>query len=283
MKDKAKENQVFCIVANQVKDVGFNVANQLKDFLTKQGKEVLVVSSAEELTKDKAIDVAITLGGDGTMIQAAKYLTQLQIPMIGVNLGTLGFLTEVEKRDIFSSMQNVIDGKYWIQNRIALTGETRIGTIEQKIDIAINDCTIGKRGFGRMITIHVYVNNELVDTYVADGVLVATPTGSTAYNLSAGGPILSPSMEGFVITPICPHALNKRSIVCSSEDEITVRIGQTREGQMDKASISVDGQPHSDATTNDTIVLRKAKEHFQLIRVTETGFYERMRSKLNRN
>lgn len=273
----------FCIVANTEKDVGYSVARQMKAYLEAHGKQARIVSDARSVKAQEEMDIAVILGGDGTMIQAAKVLTELDLPIIGINLGTLGFLTEIEKPNMFAALDAVMEGNYWIQKRIALTGTVDVSGVKKPLGLSINDCTVGKRGFGRMISICVYVNDELVDTYVADGVLIATPTGSTAYNLSAGGPVLSPSMEGIIITPICPHSLNKRSIVVSADDRITVKVGQTREGMTDLATLSVDGQLLSDAQTNDTIEIQKATEKFQLVRVSETGFFERMRSKLNRN
>lgn len=278
-----KQMKRFCIVANTQKDIGYQVAKQMKTYLTEHGRSARIVSDARDVKEEEDMDLAVILGGDGTMIQAAKALTELQLPMIGVNLGTLGFLTEIEKPNIFSALDHVMEGNYWLQERTCLTGIAKIGMETKPLGLAVNDCIIGKRGFGRMITTSVYVNDELVDSYVADGVLIATPTGSTAYNLSAGGPVLSPAMEGLIITPICPHSLNKRSIVVSANDRIMMKVGQTRESMTDMATISVDGQLLSDAETNDTIEIGKAEEKIQLVRVSDTGFFERMRSKLNRS
>ncbi len=277
-----KKMNRFCIVANTEKDVGYEVAKQIKSYLEQHGRIARIVSDAHAVNHQESMDLAIILGGDGTMIQAAKVLAKLDLPMIGVNLGTLGFLTEIEKPNMLAALDDVLSGRCWTQNRIALTGSAKLGNMEQTLGLAINDFIIGKRGFGRMITTQVYVNDELVDTYVADGVLIATPTGSTAYNLSAGGPVLSPAMEGFIITPICPHSLNKRSIVVSAQDRIKVKVGQTRANIIDEATVSVDGQLLNDAQTGDTIEIYKATEKIQLVRFEETGFFQRMRNKLNR-
>lgn len=277
-----KKMNRFCIVANTEKDVGYEVAKQIKSYLEQHGRIARIVSDAHAVNHQESMDLAIILGGDGTMIQAAKVLAKLDLPMIGVNLGTLGFLTEIEKPNMLAALDDVLSGQCWTQNRIALTGSAKLGNMEQTLGLAINDFIIGKRGFGRMITTQVYVNDELADTYVADGVLIATPTGSTAYNLSAGGPVLSPAMEGFIITPICPHSLNKRSIVVSAQDRIKVKVGQTRANIIDEATVSVDGQLLNDAQTGDTIEIYKATEKIQLVRFEETGFFQRMRNKLNR-
>ncbi len=272
----------FCIVANTEKDVGYEVAKKIKSYLELKGKQVRIVSNADVICKEDGIHAAIVLGGDGTMIQASKTLARFQIPLLGVNLGTLGFLTEIEKNNMITVIDEVLAGDFYIQKRIALTGQAVIQGKERAIGLAMNDFIIGKRGFGRIITMSVFVNDELVDTYVADGILIATPTGSTAYNMSAGGPILSPEMEALIITPICPHALNKRSIVVAAGDRIRVQVEQTRSDMKDLATISGDGQLLSDASTGDTIEVCMAEDRIMIMKVSETGFFERMRRKLIR-
>ena len=272
----------FCIVANMEKDVGYEMARKIKSYLELKGKQVRIVSNADVICKEEGIHAAIVLGGDGTMIQASKSLAKFQIPLLGVNMGTLGFLTEIERNNMITVIDEVLAGDFYIQKRIALTGQAVIQGEARSIGLAMNDFIIGKRGVGRIITVSVFVNDELVDTYVADGILIATPTGSTAYNLSAGGPILSPEMEALIITPICPHALNKRSIVVAASDRIRIQVEQTRSDVKDLATISGDGQLLSDACTGDTIEVGMADERIMIMKVSETGFFKRMRRKLNR-
>ena len=167
----------------------------------------------------------------------SKKIAGEEIPILGVNLGTLGFLTEIEKPKIYPALDAVMSGNYTIEKRMALSAELQ-STAEHFF--AVNEIVVGKRDFGRMVTTSVSVDDEWMDSYVADGVLIATPTGSTAYNLSAGGPILSPAMEAVVITPICPHSFNKRSVVVSSQAEICVKVEKTRESYVDEASVRCD-------------------------------------------
>lgn len=272
----------YCIVVNMEKDVGYAMAKKIKSYLELKGKLVRIVGNAKTIREEDQIQMAIVLGGDGTMIQASKELAPYQIPILGVNLGTLGFLTEIEKNNMMVVMDEVMADDFRVQKRICLSGNAVIGGEKKPLGLAVNDFIIGKRGFGRIITMSVFVGDELVDNYVADGILIATPTGSTAYNLSAGGPILSPQMEAIIITPICPHALNKRSIVVSANEKIRVVVGQSREDISDLATVSADGQLLSDAQTGDTIEIGIADYQIEIVKLSDTGFFERMRSKLNR-
>ncbi|MDR1699589.1 MAG: NAD(+)/NADH kinase [Lachnoclostridium sp.] len=272
----------FCIIANKEKDIGYEVAGRIKEYLEEKKKSVDIIEPAALPSGEKKYGAAIVLGGDGTMIRAAKDLEGLNLPILGVNLGTLGFLTEVEKNHLFPTLDKIIEGSYEIQKRITLQGTANISGTEKGLGMAVNDFIIGKRGFGKIITVRVFINEEMADEYVADGVILSTPTGSTAYNLSAGGPILSPEMNAFIITPICPHSLNKRSIVVSSEDHICVMVGRTRANIEDFATISADGKLLTKASSGDTINISESKHQMQIIRVRENGFFQRMRHKLNR-
>lgn len=269
----------ICLVVNEEKDTGYSVANLMKAYIEKSGIRVNTVSHEENAYPDEKADMAIVLGGDGTVIRAAKKIAGKNIPILGINLGTLGFLTEVEKPGMYQALDAVLSGKFSIEKRMALEGETGAGGGRS---LAVNEVIVGKRNLGRMVTMSVWVNDELMDTYVADGVIVATPTGSTAYNLSAGGPVLSPNMNALVITPICPHSLNKRSLVLSSEDTIRIQVERTRESYVDEATVRCDGEVLWEVQTGDVVNIRKAEESFDMVSIRGIGFYEKMRSKLNR-
>lgn len=268
-----------CLVVNEEKDTGYSVANVIKSYLEKSGVSVAVVNHKENVYPIEQMDMAIVLGGDGTVIRAAKNIAGKNIPILGVNLGTLGFLTEVEKPRMYQALDVVLSGNFGIEKRMVLEGE--IGSDGER-SLAVNEVIVGKRNLGRMVTMSVWVNDELMDTYVADGVIVATPTGSTAYNLSAGGPVLSPNMNALVITPICPHSLNKRSLVLSSEDSIRIQMERTRESYADEATVRCDGEVLWEMQTGDVVNIRKAEESFDVVSIRGIGFYEKMRSKLNR-
>lgn len=269
----------ICLVVNEEKDTGYSVANLIKAYIEKAGIHVSTVSHKENAYPDEKADMAIVLGGDGTVIRAAKNIAGKNIPILGVNLGTLGFLTEVEKPGMYQALDAVLSGKFSIEKRMVLEGETGAGGGRS---LAVNEVIVGKRNLGRMVTMSVWVNDELMDTYVADGVIVATPIGSTAYNLSAGGPVLSPNMNALVITPICPHSLNKRSLVLSSEDMIRIQVERTRESYVDEATVRCDGEVLWDVQTGDVVNIRKAEESVDVVSIRGISFYEKMRSKLNR-
>ena len=227
--------------------------------------------------------MAIVLGGDGYVIQAAKRFAGAGVPIFGVNFGTLGFLTEVEKPRITQALNEILAGRYEVEKRIALTGRLQKPSVGEAIGLAVNEFIIGKQDLGHMITAKVFVNDELMDTYVADGILVSTPTGSTAYNLSAAGPVLAPTVEAMIITPICPHSLNKRSLVVSSDSKLRIEVGKTKENYQDEAAIRGDGQMLWTVSTGDVVWIEKAKETFDMIRLGDVSFFDKMRSKLNRD
>ncbi len=271
----------FCLIVNEEKDKDFAVANVIKSYLEKTENCVKIVNHRDEFLVEADAAMAIVLGGDGTVIQAAKKIAGRDIPILGVNMGTLGFLTEVERPRMYQALDAVQEGRFTVEKRMVLSGAIEDGGgCERRL--AVNEIIVGKRDIGRMITTSVWVNDELMDTYVADGVIVATPTGSTAYNLSAGGPVLSPNMEALVITPICPHSLNKRSLVVSSDDRIRIQVEKTRESYVDEASVRCDGESLWNAKTGDAVYIQKAEESFEVVSIGDVGFYEKMRSKLNR-
>lgn len=267
----------ICLVVNEEKDTGYSVANVIKTYIEKAGIHVQIVSHKESAYPDEKTDMAIVLGGDGTVIRVAKNIAGKNIPILGVNLGTLGFLTEVEKPRMYQALDAVLSGNFSIEKRMVLEGEAQGET-----SLAVNEVIVGKRNLGRMVTMSVWVNDELMDTYVADGVIVATPTGSTAYNLSAGGPVLSPNMNALVITPICPHSLNKRSLVLSAEDTIRIQVERTREIYLDEATVRCDGEVLWEVQTGDVVNIRRAQQFVDVVSIQGIGFYEKMRSKLNR-
>lgn len=281
----------FCIISNSDKDKENRVADEMAGYITAAGKHCVIMKNQamnagirERYTDVKKIpedvECAIVLGGDGTMIQAANDLVHTNIPILGVNIGTLGFLTEVEKQDMEHALKRLMEDDYFIESRMMLKG-----TIDEKDKkfkgFALNDFVVSKSGDCRLITIKVYINEELADIYRADGLIVSTPTGSTGYNLSAGGPVLFPDMQCMSITPICPHSLNNRSLVISAADVLKIEIGRSKEAQIDEAVVMVDGNQVMELQTGETMVLTRPPEETKLIKLTKTCFFERMRKKLN--
>ncbi|MEG1457828.1 MAG: NAD(+)/NADH kinase [Acetivibrio sp.] len=278
----------FCVITNADKDKNYETANYIKKFLEAKGKNCLLIrdrfikehrgkyAELEDISENT--ECIIVLGGDGTMIQAANDLHERPVPILGVNMGTLGFLTEVEKQDIESSLEELFQDKYSVQNRIMLRG-----TIEknQYMGTALNDFVVSKAGGYRLIELEVFVDGEFIDRYIADGLLVSTPTGSTGYNLSAGGPVLAPSVKAMIITPICPHSLNKRSLVVDAESKVVVRVGKTKDTSQDEAIALSDGNEIAFLKTGDSIEITRADYDAKIIKLAGFSFFKRLRQKLS--
>lgn len=281
----------FLIITNKDKDIDLLVTNMIVAYIEK-ARKVAVLSCISSEQKNSCInnisddiDCAIVLGGDGTIIQAATDLMTCNIPILGVNLGTLGFLAEIEKQNVEKALDRLFQDDYLIENRIMIEGNIIYSKeypnpTEDISGFALNDIVINRKGFSRIINLAIYVNDELVDNFVGDGVIISTPTGSTAYNLSAGGPIIFPKANVMVMTPICPHSLTPRSVVISAEDTIKVVIDKSKSTQEAQAVVFIDGKQGIDLGTDDMIVIKKAKYSTKLVKLNNTGIYEVLRSKL---
>ena len=270
----------FCIVTNRSKDIGLNITNYIKDYLEKHGKTCVIAESTKvrddkhtgkEFKSDipENSDCCIVLGGDGTMLQAARSTAVLDIPLIGVNLGTLGYLAEAEKGGIDAALEKILAGKYEIEDRMMLCGQMN----EQKGD-CLNDIVITRYTSIAAVDYNIYVNDLLLCSYHADGIIVSTPTGSTGYNMSAGGPIVEPSANMILITPICPHTLNSRSLVLSADTKIEIGIGQFRDGLKQKVVASFDGSGIIEMTTGDKITIKKSSKTTKILRLNRVSFLE---------
>lgn len=285
----------FCIITNSDKDENDKTARHIVSYLEKKGCECLVLENKQwqaggilhftDVTQIPGnVECAIVLGGDGTMIQAAVDLVHRDLPILGINTGTLGFLTTVEQNRIDISLDRLLQGEYIIESRIMLKeGKMFLGEDSRSSCYALNDMVISKRGSCRLITIKVYVNDELADIYRADGLIIATPTGSTGYNLSAGGPVMAPNVHAMVVTPICAHSLNKRSLVLDGKDKISLEIGQTKEVCEDLAMLTADGRIVGELHTGDCLVIQVPHGDTKVVKLSGVEFYERMREKLNGN
>lgn len=282
----------FCVITNRDKDYHYELAGEIESLLKDLGATCMVlpnksvmVEGCERYTDANRIpdtvECAIVLGGDGTMIQAANDLAHKDIMILGVNIGTMGFLTEVEQQNLVPALKRLVGDDYGIQSRTMLQGTVQKDGDAVYNGYALNDFVVGKRGMCRLITVHVYINEEWVDTYRADGLIASTPTGSTGYNLSAGGPVLAPDMHSMVITPICAHSLNKRSLVISASDVIRFEIGRSKEVAPDEASVMADGKIIASLKSGDSVELHMPEEETKLVKLTKASFFERMREKLN--
>jgi NAD+ kinase len=222
---------------------------------------------------EKDTDFVISIGGDGTFLDTLSLVRDTDIPVIGINSGKLGFLANISKEDISEAVKALCEKKFTIEKRSLIKVETEKG-IFSDFDYALNDMTIQKKG-SQMITIHSYLDGEFLNTYWSDGLIIATPTGSTAYSLSAGGPILLPNTSNFIISPISPHNLTIRPIVVPDECEITLK----PEGRCSKYLVSLD---HRTKVIDKTMILRikKADFYMSVLRLENSNFYGTLRTKL---
>ena len=286
----------FCVITNRDKEDSNRKAVYIQEYLEQKGGKCLILENRRVISEgvlhyteaDKIpeeTECVLVLGGDGTMIQAAIDLVHSKLPILGINMGTVGFLTEVEPQNLERALDLMLQDKYMIENRIMLreSSVTSTGTSSGKACYALNDVVLSKRGDCRLITIKVYINDELADIYRADGLIISTPTGSTGYNLSAGGPVMVPDTEATVITPICAHSLNKRSLVVSARDRIVLELGQTKDFQEDEAVLVVDGRTVRGLSTGDRLEVLVPEDQTRIVKLSGVSFYKKMRDKLNGN
>lgn len=267
----------FYIITNLLKDKTLETTYRIKKYIEDHGKECVLATPERILPKET--DCVLVLGGDGTLIRAARDMHAYDVPLLGINMGTVGYLTEVELQNVEESLEQLFKGDIQVQKRMML-----VGTINGKTEeLAFNDVVVTRLGVLRVIHFNLYVNGELLNTYHADGMIVSTPTGSTAYNLSAGGPIVEPTASIVVITPICSHALNTSSIVLSADDEIMIEIMPDREGNEQIVGVSFDGEHNLELKTGDCLVIRKSKSETKLLKLSDVSFLERMRWKMKGN
>lgn len=274
----------FFIVTNDGKDTDYVVTNKIKHLLEDAGKTcILCEKDAEKkIIKEaipKDIDCAIVIGGDGSFIEVARVLKRHDIPILGVNMGTLGYLTEVEVSHIEEAIAKIIADDYTTENRMMLEGIFENGDS----DISLNDIIVSRKGVLRVIHFDLFVDGELLNSYEADGVIISTPTGSTAYNLSAGGPIVQPTASMIVITPICSHALNTSSIVLSADAEIVIRIGEGRNGTREEVLVAFDGADMVTLFTGDSVTIRKSEAATKIMKLSKVSFLEILRRKMKGN
>lgn len=286
----------FCVITNRDKEDSNRKAVYIQEYLEQKGGKCLILENRRVISEgvlhyteaDKIpeeTECVLVLGGDGTMIQAAIDLVHSKLPILGINMGTVGFLTEVEPQNLERALDLMLQDKYTIENRIMLreSSVTPTGTSSGKACYALNDVVLSKRGDCRLITIKVYINDELADIYRADGLIISTSTGSTGYNLSAGGPVMVPDTEATVITPICAHSLNKRSLVVSAMDRIVLELGQTKDFQEDEAVLVVDGRTVRGLSTGDRLEVLVPEDQTRIVKLSGVSFYKKMRDKLNGN
>ena len=281
----------FFIIANRQKDKELKTARKVEAYLNSKGKSCILreetseqkarsnhYTDVEKIPKD--VECIIVIGGDGTLLQAARDVVNRQIPLLGINMGTLGYLAEIDRSSIDGALNHLMLDEYTIEKRMMLNG--KVYHKEELIaeDVALNDIVIGRDGPLHVTRFHNYVNGEFLNSYTADGIIIATATGSTGYSLSAGGPIVSPETNILIMTPVAPHTLNTRSVIFPAEDEITVELGEGSQGCEAKAVVSFDGDTNVPMRTADRVAIRRSVKDTQIIKISNISFLEVLRRKM---
>lgn len=283
----------FCIITNSDKDKELKLTGEIVSYLEAHGRQCLVQQAQRKEEGPfhytdpglipEGTECILVLGGDGTLLQAARDVVHREIPLLGMNLGTLGFLAEVDRNSIYTSLDQIMADDFEIEERMMLTGTVLRGNQILGEDVALNDIVISRDGPLRVVRFKNYVNNEYLNSYNADGIIISTPTGSTGYSLSCGGPVVSPNAAMTLMTPIAPHTMNTRSIIFPAEDVITVEIGEGRRQELEKGLASFDGDTVIPMVTGDRIVIRKATVSCRILKLNHLSFVEVLRQKMRDN
>ena len=267
------------IFSNQKKDIGLNGATQVAACLRQRGIEVFfdpdgMPDGERDVIDCENIDCLFVLGGDGTLLKAATTASRYGVSMLGINLGRLGFLTEVELDCVEEAVDNILAGRCYVEKRLMLNCSVcRDDGVVFCID-ALNDAAVLKKDLSRMINIELVINGAVADNVPCDGMLASTPTGSTGYSLSAGGPIVSPNLACILATPICPHSLHSRTLVASPEDELVIR-PTSPTGMV----LTTDGVMQRELENGEVVKIKKSAHLACFIRFNENYFYPLLRSK----
>ncbi|MGE5329133.1 MAG: NAD(+)/NADH kinase [Deltaproteobacteria bacterium] len=276
------------ILTNIEKDIDFSVTKLLSKSLVSHGVELLLPENTTEITEISCIrvneeqlidysDIVISLGGDGTFLRIAKKASKYNKPILGINIGHLGFLTEADKQDIDMVSKLLVEGNYTIKERMLLEGRIVNESNNMETNIALNDVVISRGSISRMINISILLDGQKIDEFPADGLIISTPIGSTAYSLSAGGPIVEPDMKLILVTPICPHTLHARSLILSDERIVTVSVDDKNQNEC---ILTLDGQKTFKLKGTDIIEIKKSQFSLKYIKLPEKNFFDTIRKKL---
>lgn len=282
----------FYIITNEQKDPGFRVTTQIQKYLSEKGARCLVpdhtkrngmvsykYTDASQIPEDT--QCVLVIGGDGTLLQASRDLQEKNIPLLGINMGTLGYLAEIEESGVRDALDKLLSDEYVVEERMMLEGAAFHNGKQILQDIALNDIVIGRQGRLRILDFRVYVNGEFLNASSADGIILSTPTGSTGYSLSVGGPIVSPEASLILISHIAPHTLNNRSIVLPEDARITVEAAPGHTGAGEGAEVVFDGDTSVHLDVGDTVEIRKSSKVTRLLKINNISFLEVLRKKMN--
>ena len=276
------------IIPNRFKDKDFRITEQIAAWLEKEGLEVYAMDEVARVLQTKVgvlegvnlyrhCDCIIAIGGDGTILGVAEDACKQNVPIIGVNLGRLGFLADIEVREMEVALKKILNEEYTIDERMMLRATVTGPGEDVQVFHALNDINVTRGNFARIVDFQISVNKELCDIYPADGIIISTPTGSTAYNLSAGGPIVLPGANTYVITPICPHTLYSKSIIVSKEDIVEIRTLEDHDKSM---ALSIDGKLKMYLTPQHVVKIEKSPNVTKLIKCSDRKFFDILRDKM---
>ena len=278
------EIQKVAVVAKRVSREALLAASEVAHWLSRRGIDVDIDEAVAERQGNSALgrfdpstkyDLVLVLGGDGTLLSVARE-DDVQSPLLGVNLGYLGFLTDVRRNELYPALMEVLAGKFDLEKRALLDVNLERKGGDSEIYRVLNDAVINKSALARIIELTLDVDGKRVTTYRSDGLIISTPTGSTAYNLSADGPILTPSLPVVVLTPICPHTISMRPIVVSDSSTIVVGLQTGKE----EVYLTLDGQEGTKIAAGDRVTIRRSDVEVELVKVTGRTFFDNLRDKL---
>lgn len=280
MAGKRQEIRKVLLVINSLKtDVG-SVVRSIDEFVRSRGGVTVAVDFAGPVDPAalEGVDIAVSLGGDGTLLACARMVAERGVPILAVNMGDFGFITEVSRSELFDVWDKFLSGRLGTSERLMFLATVRRDGAEIASFTGLNDAVISTLGISRMIRLKVFLSDTAVGRYRADGVIVATPTGSTAYSMAAGGPILYPEMDAFILTPICPFTLSNRPTVVPASEILRIEV---EDPQKTNVALTVDGQQSLTLAPRDCVLIRRAAKKALIVRSDKRSFYEVMRTKLN--
>ncbi len=280
----------FFVITNRAKKEALAAEKKIVEYLRQKGAAVTVDdtpgdgSMGERYTDiarmPKDTDCVIVLGGDGTILHAACDLAESTVPFLGINLGTLGYLSAVDENNMYEALDKVLSDNYSAEHRMMLCGKTYLGGEFNEEYQALNEIVITADKAMQIAYVSIFVNGKLLHKYAADGIIVSTPTGSTGYNLSAGGPIVSPSADMIILTPVCSHSMHNRSIVFGAEDEIKIVVDDGRFGTVQQLTAVYDASHRCLLSTGDYIKINKSTKSTRLVNITQESFLDTLHNKL---
>ena len=268
----------FGIVINETKDPGMEITNRISSYLGSHGASCVALKDANELNEE--VECMLVLGGDGTMLQAAGGIAGKEIPLIGVNLGTLGYLSEVETDNLEEALDQLLGDEYELEERMMLQGSIQGSNKALVLSSALNDISITRCGSLQIISLKISVNGQFLCRWNADGIIISTPTGSTGYNMSAGGPIVEPGANLILLTPICAHTLNARSIILKADDFVEIEIDSGHNGSILQVEANSDGNEQIAMETGDKIFISKAQNTTKIVKLSKVSFLEILHKKM---